>query len=648
MRCLDVTARQAFEELDWEASRTALREAMADAQGVLAPPPKLTISEWADLNRVLGDASAQKGQWQTVPFQRAIMDCLTDPDVQEMVWAKSSQVGATEILLNILLYYIDYDPSPILLLEPNLKMAEGLSKDRLAQAIRSCPPLAGKVADPRARDSGNTILHKTFPGGQLTIVGAESSADLAMRPIRIVLCDEVDRYPKSAKKEGSPIRLAYRRANNFWNRKQVQVGTPVDLNDSNIWSSFLRSTQQYRYLPCPHCGEFQILEWRQVLWQKDDAGRDLPDTAIYACKHCGAAIDLDAELEEMDRAGKWIAHNPGSETIGFHINELYSPWRKLRETVKDFLDAKLEGREALKTWWNTALGLPWDPQQHVAVSTEGLVARREAYPAKVPWGVGCLTASVDTQDDRLEFKVKGWGRANESWLIHREVIHGSPTLRDVWAKLDTLRLEGYRHASGKMLFIEAMGVDTGGHFTKQAWDWARARIPQRVFPLKGASTHPHPLIKKSGSKKGLKLWFVGTITAKDEILLGRLRLEQAGPGYMHFPLADWCDEAYFKQLATSEERKRASSGKGVRWVPVEKGVRNEALDLEVYAWAVFSLLNVRPEEMDKRLAFLEAYRPPPEDTERQEQRPNTNNTDTLKQARKPRRRTLSKGRFEKS
>jgi len=622
-------------------SYRSLAAAIIAAASILAPPPNLTISRWADSKRILSpEASASKGRWNTdtAPFQREIMDAICDPEIQDVVWQKSAQVGATEILLNILGYYIDQDPSPILLLEPTLEMAEAFSKDRLSPMLRDSPCFAGKISSPRSRDGGNTLLHKAFPGGQITLAGANSPSSLAMRPIRIVLCDEVDRYPASAGAEGSPVRLAFKRTNNFWNRKRVQVGTPTLKGASAIEKAFQQSDQRFRYLPCPHCGEFQVLKWGRVVWAKAEDGTPQPDTAVYACEHCAAPIDLDAELNDMDRKGKWIAHNPRSKVVGFHINELYSPWKKLHETVEDFLAAKFEGPESFKTWINTALGETWDPQDHVELNAEGMLARREAYPAQVPWGVGCMTAGIDTQDDRLELIVKGWGRANESWLIHREVIWGSPAMPETWEKLDRLLLEGYRHASGRLLFIEAAAVDIGGSHTQHARDFAKPRIPRRVFPIRGSNQPAAPLIKKSGNKR-IKEWHIGTIAAKDTILLTRLKIDQVGPGYMHFPVADWCDLDYFKQLATSEHITKDRKGRNRRWEKVTHDTRNEALDCEVYAWAIFTLLNIKATEMEDRLARLEApFEPPPQDAA-------VNSENSPKPAPPRKRRVLSKGLF---
>ena len=181
----------------------------------VSPPPVLTVSEWADRYRKLSsESAAEPGQWNTdrAPYQRDIMDSINDPMVEDIVIMSSAQVGKTEIILNIIGFYIDYDPAPILVVQPTVTpMAQDFSKDRLATMIRDTPVLTGKVRDVKSRSSGNTILHKTFPGGHVTIAGANSPSSLASRPVRIVLMDEVDRYPASAGTEGNPIKLAEKR-----------------------------------------------------------------------------------------------------------------------------------------------------------------------------------------------------------------------------------------------------------------------------------------------------------------------------------------------------------------------------------------------------------------------------------------------------
>lgn len=256
------------------------------------------------------------------------MDAISDPSVSEVVVMSSAQVGKTELLLNLIGYNIHQDPSPILLVQPTQEMAEAFSKDRLAPMLRDTPALQGKVADARSRDSNNTTRHKTFPGGHITMVGANSPAGLASRPIRDVFLDEVDRYPLSAGKEGDPVDLARKRTTTFWNRKVIMVSTPVTKGASIIEEAYQASDQRRYYVPCPECEHEQILLWEGVHWPHtvDEKGKKIyrPEEAEYACENCGVLWNDNARHKAV-KAGRWVAERPDIPIAGFWINALYSP-----------------------------------------------------------------------------------------------------------------------------------------------------------------------------------------------------------------------------------------------------------------------------------------------------------------------------------
>ncbi|MGO4917347.1 phage terminase large subunit family protein [Pseudogemmobacter sp. W21_MBD1_M6] len=258
---------------------------------MLRPPPDLTISDWADQNRRLSsEASAEPGQWRTsrAEYQRGIMDAISDPSVETVVVMSSAQTGKTETQLCCVGYHIDQDPAPIMVVMPTERDAETWSKDRFSPMARDTPCLQDKIANPKSRDGNNKILHKRFPGGHLTIVGANAPSGLASRPIRLLLCDEVDRYPFSAGAEGDPVNLARKRTVTFWNRKIVLVSTPTNKGASRIETAYQESDQRRFWVPCPECGTEQILTWPQVRWDKGEDGSHKPDTARYHCVECDA------------------------------------------------------------------------------------------------------------------------------------------------------------------------------------------------------------------------------------------------------------------------------------------------------------------------------------------------------------------------
>ena len=506
------------------------------------------------------------------------MDAVNDPLVREIVVMKSAQVGWTELLGNVVAYYIDRDAAPILLIQPTLEMGEAWSKDRLAPMIRDTPALLGKIKDARTRDSGNTLLHKTFPGGHITVAGANSPAGLASRPIRIVLCDEVDRYPASAGTEGDPISLARKRSTTFWNRKLLMGSTPTVKGASRIESAFEASDQRHYLVPCPHCEEMDRLQWPNVKWDQDH-----PRKAYYACPHCGGVIE-DRHKQYMLARGKWVASQDSDGIAGFHINELYSPWVGFGDTAASFIDAK-RSPETLQTWVNTALGETW-VERGDAPSHERVMAMRSDYQSKeVPDGAILLTAGVDVQKNRLVYVVKAWGLGMASWLVEFGTVFGETDLPDVWTRLrDVLSTEYGDHR------IRMTMIDSG--FRADAV-YAFCRTFPAAVPSKGHDTLQQPVrmsrvdvsIRGIVIKNGVKLWHVDSGWFKT-MIHGRIDWPQDQPGAWHLPL-DISDD-YAQQLV-AESKITLPSGK-VIWKRHDR--ENHALDAEVYATAAARVLGV--------------------------------------------------------
>lgn len=549
------------------------------------PPPDLTVSAWADAERRLSsEASAEPGIWRTdrAPYQRGIMDAVADETVREIWVMKSAQVGWTEILNNVIGYHVHQDPAPMLLVQPTLEMAEAWSKDRLAPMLRDTPALAERIADPRARDSGNTLLHKKFAGGHLTVAGANSPAGLASRPIRIVLFDEVDRFPASAGTEGDPVSLGKKRTTTFWNRKVLAGSTPTIKGSSRIEAGFDAGDQRFYFVPCPHCEEMQRLTWPQVKWPDGQ-----PELAQYVCVHCGALID-EADKHEMLRSGEWRATRESRGLASFHISELYSPWSTWSEMAVAFIQAK-KLPETLQTWINTSLGETYE-ERGDEVAALGLAQRREQYtPQSIPAGVVFLTCGVDVQDDRLEASIWGWGRDEESWLVEHQVLPGDPGSDALWRDLDAFLARPRANEDGRAMLIEATAVDSGGHFTQQVYAYAAKRKARRIWAVKGAGGFGRLVFPRRAGRAGrtsAQLYLIGVDTAKD-VLYGRLkRCIEPGAGYVHFPAS--VDDGYFDQLTNETMIYRVVQGRRMRsYKPKSSGARVEALDCAVYAYAAF-------------------------------------------------------------
>jgi phage terminase large subunit GpA-like protein len=465
---------------------------------------------------------------------------------------------------------------------------------------RDTPCLRGRISNPRSRDGNNKILHKKFPGGHLTIVGANAPSGLASRPIRILLCDEVDRYPFSAGAEGDPVNLARKRTVTFWNRKIVLVSTPTIRGSSRIETAYEESDKRRFFVPCPECGESQTLTWPQVRWDRDATGKHLPETARYECIHCGAPWN-DAMRWAAIRHGEWRAEVPLAGIAGFHLNEIYSSWVRLESMARTFLSAKGHGDEAIKTFVNTSLGETW-VETGEAPDWQRLYERRESWQiCTVPSGGLFLTAGADVQKDRIEVDVWAWGRGLESWLVDHIVIDGGPEHAASWNKLSQLLGRTWLHAHGAQLGLAKLAIDTG-YESPAVYAWARRAGHAQVAPIKGVEGFnraapvigpTHVDVTEGGKKlrRGARLWTIAVSTFKSETYR-YLRLTAptdeeiaAGAkclaGYVHLPNgteAEWLKQLVGEQLVTVKTKRGFSR---LEWQKLRE--RNEALDCRVYA-----------------------------------------------------------------
>ena len=578
-----------------ENQQKTFRERLAQARRrALKPPSKLTVSEWADEYRQLSsESSAEAGRWSTkrAEYQRGMMDAVSDPNIETVVLMTAAQIGKTELINNVVGYHIHQQPCPMLVVQPTLEMAQTWSKDRLAPAIRDTSVLFDKIGDPRARDGGNTTLHKVFTGGHVTAAGSNSPVSLASRPCRLILCDEVDRYPLSAGTEGDPVSLAKKRAATFWNRKIVLVSTPTERGASRIEQAYEESDKRKYYVPCKDCGEEQVLTWSNVKWKEGE-----PHTAEYACESCGS-LWSDADRVKAIRKGQWKATGTGDgKTAGFHLSALYSPWTSLAEIAFDFLASKRDPMR-LKTWVNTTLGETWEDQGET-LDEYDLMSRREDFGDQLPEDVLLITAGIDCQDDRLEYEIIGWGRGEESWSLDYQTLYGDPSTSELWMRLDAALQKTYTHPISGEMAIRSACVDSGGHYTQQVYNYARQRAGRRVFAIKGVGGEAKPIVGRPTKNNigKINLFPVGTDTAK-ELVYSRLKMTDEGEGYCHFP-SDRGEE-YFRMLTAEKKVTKYHKGRPRReWIKIRP--RNEALDCRVYGLAALSILNLNMEALHKK------------------------------------------------
>lgn len=558
----------------------------------------INLSEWADEYAYLSpESAANPGKWLTLPYQREIMDVMTDSSVEMITWMKSSRVGYTKCINWLCGYHIHQDPCGIMIVQPTIEDAQGYSKDELAPMIRDTPVLTGLVSDPKSRDSNNTIMKKHFPGGQLLLTGANSARGFRRVSVRKVCFDEIDGYPPTAGLEGDQIKLGIRRTDYYWNRQILLGSTPTTKGISRIEQYYELSDKRRYYVPCPFCQHMQYLRWAQF----DFSTKGTVDNPVYICESCHEAIEYKHQ-RRMVEGGEWRAEKPFNGHAGFHIWAAYSysPNATWRHIVKEFLESK-DDREKLKTWVNTVLGETWEEQGDSADLGE-IIARAETIGGQIPPDAGILTAAVDVQDNRLEVLVKAWGRDEESWDISHHVIIGSPAMMKVWDDLDGILGNTYQHAAGHSLHISCAVVDTGGHFADQVYQFVKPRQVRRVFGIKGHAMSNRPIISRPtrDNKGKIDLFMVGTFAAK-EIVLARINKEEPGPGYIHF--SDNFDPEYFNQLTAEKKVTKYRKGFAYQeWIKVRP--RNEAFDLQVYNLAALRIVCRTREDLNRIVAQI--------------------------------------------
>jgi phage terminase large subunit GpA-like protein len=588
------------------------------------------VSEWADQNRRLPQrSSAEPGPWRTsrTPYLREILDALSVMSpVDEVVMIFAAQLGKSETLLNELGYIVDHAPGPTLFVQPTVETAKRFSRQRVEPLFSMTPCLAGKVAEVKSRDSRSSMLMKEFMGGLLIITGANSAVGLRSMPARYLLLDEIDGYPADVDGEGDPIGLAEARQRTFARRKTLKASTPTVAGASAIEAAYEATDQRRYFVPCPHCGEFQILAFGQLTWTRLHL---LPEQAVYVCAHCEGRIE-ERHKTEMLAAGEWrpMAEGKSPNVRGYHLNALYSPvgWLSWGQIAKTWIAAQKKP-DKLKVFTNTVLAETWH-EKGEAPEWQPLYDRREGYAlGTVPAGGLFLTAGVDVQKDRLIVEIVAWGRGRESWSIDYGILPGNTsdlTEAGPWGQLDALLARTFRHEGGAELTVRMLAVDSG-YNTSEVYTWARKYPMSRVIAIKGQDSGgallgaPSPIeINLRGRRpiRGYKVWPVVSGIAKSE-LYGFIRLdrpldgEACPPGWCHFPQYD---DDYFKQL-TAEQlvSKRNKRGFMVMAWGLIPGRENHVLDARVYARAAAALVGLdRFQESDwAALERMVSNEPPP-------------------------------------
>ena len=594
-------------ETIWELQKSLRR----GLKTLLRPTP-MSLSKWAaDHFYLSAESSYVEGKWEAFPFQTAIMDCISNDDIREIVWIKSARVGNTKIMLAAIGYFAHHKRRNQALWQPVDDDADEFVKTELNTMLRDVPAVREVFPWYDSKHSNNTMRQKVFIGSTLHIRGGKAAKNYRRISIDVAYLDEIEGFDRNVEGEGDPIMLAEKRLEGATFPKLVIGSTPKAKLGSLIAPRAEAADMFFRFhIPCPHCFHMQPLFWGGpdiefgFKWQGSD-----PNTVEYLCRDCGSLF-TQAQYINVLEGGKWIdpetdvwidpdnffrdetgALVPTPQSVAFHIWTAYSPMAEWVKIVGDFLKAKKDPKK-LRTFINTTLGEPWEEDPGKKINEHALAGRKEEYHAKLPDEVLILTLWGDVQDDRVEYKVKGWGKGEESWLIDYVVHEGDPETMSFWVDLNKKIQKSYKKRDGTIMAPALRGLDSGGHFTDEVYTFCKRAGVKHTIPTKGYSTRGKPVasFSKKPNKDGVHLTMVGTDTAKDLCLL-RLESELPGEGHCHFPEEEWCDDGYFKQL-TAERRKPQYDKKGnlhFDWY-CPNGRRNEAWDCEVGNLVMIRLL----------------------------------------------------------
>ena len=590
-----------------------LRSAIRRGVSALHRPRPMTPVEWMNEHYYLPvESSYQEGKWETLPFQVAIINSMGNDDIREVNLLKSARVGYSKMLLGVTAFLIEHKKRNGLLFQPTDGDAENFMKAHVEPVIRDVPLILQLAPWYGRKHRDNTLSMKRFSNGRgLWVLGGKAAKNYREKSVDFVIYDELAAFDPDVEKEGSPTFLGDKRIEGSTWPKSIRGSTPKIAGQCQIERAASESPHLFRYhVKCPHCGKEQHLKWGGpdcafgIKWDGDDAR-----TAYYLCEHNGCVIK-QSELDQSD--GRWVCEKTGiwtrdgydffasddtpfdtPDSVTWHIWTAYSPFTTWVQIVKDFLKAK-DDQGKLKTFVNTTLGETWEEETGEKLEWEAIAGRREVYKAEVPARALYLTAGVDTQDDRFEYEITGWGAGEESWTIEYGRLFGDLSRQEIWDKLLETLTRSFTREDGTQLDIRIGCIDSGGHYTDEVYTFCK-KSPQRWIPVKGASVYGKPVANfpRKRTRKGVYLTEVGTDNAKDiiypRLAMAPLGIEQPCPGYRHHPIAEWADEQYFKGLTAERKRLEFIRGRRVyRWV-CPNGVRNEPTDCAVYSLAAIRI-----------------------------------------------------------
>ena len=441
------------------------------------------------------------------------------------------------------------------------------------------------------------------------VVGSNSPAGLAAHTAKVVLCDELDRLD-SGGIEGDPLAIVSRRSETFSDSFRVQVSTPTLRGNSRIETELALTDNRMWHLECPNCHKLFVLDWIHIKWDKTTSGEHLPQEAMIECPHCAARLS-DTERVKMVTRGRWIATPPKAEAHlrGYKLNAFasllpchHSYKSRLHQWASEWLAAQKKGVEVIKGFVNTVMCESWAPPEAEATKPETLYARREVYPADTPSpsetllheDVRLITCGCDVQTDRIEVETVAWAANLESWSIDYRIIRGNLAQTTIWTELATYLQSAFRHPWGFDFKIDAACVDTGGHYTRQVYQFINSRPIVHAYGFKGKTVSGATWLERSDKIRNL-FSVAGDVLKRS--LYDQLALPLPGAGYCHLPATR--DFEWYRPLVSETCVTRTINGVARARFELPSGKKNEALDCRVYARTAVEILRPNWRSLDE-------------------------------------------------
>lgn len=563
---------------------------IVEALAAMKPPDDLTVSEWAAQYRILDELSSKMiGPWKNTvtPYLVGIMDEFNSWECEEVIFVKPTQVGGTEAIFNMMGYAIQQDPAPMMVVYPSDRLACTTCESRIMPMINACASLKR-----RYNLKGSSQDELKFDNMRIKLTGANSPANLASTPIRYLFLDEVDKYPSASKKEADPISLAKERTKSYSSNRKIYMCSTPTIETGQIWQAMKNADiERHFFVPCPHCGEYIELQFKQVQWPKksemDIPELDRAEYARYICQECGKEI-TDADKTIMLQRGQWRDVRKSAQfhrSVAFWMNTLYSPFTRFADIAKEFIKSKND-TEKLQNFTNSWLAEPWVDMKLKTDSALVLKHQTNLPAGQVPDWAKFLTAGVDVQESCLYWTIRAWG----DYITSQNIAHGQVlSFSDVSRIMDMQ----FMRADGTPFVVNMCLMDSGDR-TDEVYDFC-AMHSEWCYPCKGTDTklthYSISKVNRADSKAyGMQLVLVDGGKYKD-MIAGRLHRPSGQGSWM---VHKDCDLEYAEQVTAEHKIIEKKNGRDIaRWVPKTTHADNHYLDCEVYAMAAADIMGVR-------------------------------------------------------